>query len=206
MKLYHSIWSPNCQKVLMTLHELGVAHSVEITTYNPFARREDWFLALNPAHKVPVLVDGDVVLSESGAINLHLANKFGALLPDDPQDRATATMLLFYEACNILPTVGGEGYFGEFFKPEEQRDTAYMQRMLDRLPGRLAVLDGLLSDGRDYFARTFSIGDIQLYSPLRKVEMIEGLAIPSRISAWVDRVAQRPAVRTVYEEVDRMAA
>ena len=57
MKLYHQPWSPNCEKPLIAINELSVTDDVEIIHYNPFEVREDWFLDLNPAHKVPVLVE-----------------------------------------------------------------------------------------------------------------------------------------------------
>ncbi len=205
MKLYHQTWSPNCQKVLMTLHELDIVDQVEINFYNPFEERELWFLDLNPAHKVPVLVDGDVALWESAAINHHLASKYHALLPEDPADRGTALTLLFYESGNISPTVGGEGLFGELYRPDDQRDSAFIARMMERLPGRLAVLDRLLADGREYFARTFSVADIQLFAPMRKVVDLDELPVPPRLKDWAVRVGSRPAVRAVYAEVDRAA-
>ena len=201
MKLYHQPWSPNCQKVLIALHELGVADQVEIVPYNPFAERADWFVDLNPAHKVPVLVDDDTVLWESAAIVHHLAVKYGALLPAEPADRGTALTLLAYESCNIAPTIGGEGLFGELFRPEEQRDAAYIDRMKARLNGRLEVLDRLLADGREYFARTYSVADIQLYPGIAKVVELDDVPTSAALGAWADRVARRPAVEQVYAEV-----
>ena len=188
MKLYHQPWSPNCQKVLITVAELGVADDLEMIAYNPFAERAEWFLDLNPAHKVPVLVDGEAVLWESAAITSHLATKYAGLLPTAPTDLATAMTLLYYESCNIAPTIGGEGLFGEMFRPEEDRDQAFLARMRGRLAGRLAVLDRLLADGRDYFARTYSIADIQLYPGLSKVVALDDPIPPPALVAWADRV------------------
>ncbi len=201
MKFYHQPWSPNCQKVLIALNELGIADEVEIVLHNPFEGREDWFLELNPAHKVPVLADGAAVFWESGAILHHLATKQGALLPDDPADRSLAETLLYYESCNVAPTIGGEGLFGELFKPAEAQDAAFIARMSERLPGRLGVLGGLLADGRDYFARSFSVADIQLYPGLSKVVELESVESPPALKAWAARMAARPAVQKVYAEV-----
>ncbi len=206
MKLYHQPWSPNCQKVLITLHELGLADEVEIVPYNPFAAREAWFLDLNPAHKVPVLVDGDTVLWESGAITYHLAAKYDALLPTDPADRGLAATLLYYESCNVAPTIGGEGLFGELFRPEAQQDPAFIARMRQRLAGRLEVLGGLLADGREYFARTYSVADIQLYPGMSKVVALDDVEASPQLRAWADRVGARPAVARVYAEVAAAAA
>ncbi len=202
MKLYHQAWSPNCQKVLITLHELGIADRVEMVAYNPFEGREPWYLALNPAHKVPVLVDGDMVLWESGAITHHLAATHDALLPADPADRGLALTLVHYESCNVAPTIGGEGLFGELFRPEDERDQGYIARLRERLDGRLAVLDQILSDGRDYFARSFSIADIQLYPGMSKIVALDEVATPPALDAWAARVGARPAVQKVYAELE----
>ncbi|HJP20194.1 MAG TPA: glutathione S-transferase family protein [Alphaproteobacteria bacterium] len=201
MKLYHQPWSPNCQKVLIAIHELGLEGEVEISHYNPFEGRQDWFLELNPAHKVPVFVDGGTVLWESGAICHHLADKFGRLLPEDAAARSRALTLLYYESCNIAPTIGGEGLFGEMFRPEEERDSAFLARMSGQLAGRLEVLGRLLADGRDYFAGGFSIADVQLYPGLSKVVELPEPASPPALKAWAERVGARPAVQAVYAEV-----
>ena len=201
MKLYHQPWSPNCQKVLIAIYELGAADDVEIVPYNPFERREERFLALNPAHKVPVFVDGDAVVWESAAIVLHLATKYGALLPETAADRGLATTLLYYESCNIAPTIGGEGLFGELFRPEDEQDAAFIARMSERLARRLEVLDQLLADGRDYFARSFSVADIQLYPGMSKVVALDEPESSAALKAWAARVGARSAVRKVYEEV-----
>jgi GST-like protein len=201
MKLYHQLWSPNCQKVLITLHELGVKDRVEMVHYDPFSQREAWFAALNPAHKVPLLVDGDMALWESGAITFHLAAKHGALLPSHPADYATALTLLYYESCNIAPTIGGEGLFGELFRPEAERDLTHLERMRERLASRLKVLDRLLADGREYFARTYSVADIQLYPGMSKVVQLEDVESSAALRAWAARMAARPAVQAVQAEV-----
>lgn len=201
MKLYHQPWSPNCQKVLIVINELGITGEVEIIHYNPFEQREDWFLELNPSHKVPVLVDGETVLWESAAIVMHLATKYGGLLPVDAGDRGTAITLLSYESCNIAPTIGGEGLFGEMYKPADQQDAGYLSRMQERLIGRLAVLDTLLADGRDYLARSFSVADAQIYPGMSKVVELDAPQSSAALKAWVARVGARPAVRKVYKEV-----
>ncbi len=202
MKLYHQPWSPNCQKVLIAMHELGIADRVEMVAYNPFDGREPWYLALNPAHKVPVLVDGDMVLWESGAITHHLAATHDALLPAAPAERGLALTLVHYESCNIAPTIGGEGLFGELFRPEDERDQGYIARLRERLDGRLAVLGQILSDGRDYFARSFSIADIQLYPGMSKIVALDDVATSPALDAWAARVGDRAAVLKVYAVVE----
>ena len=202
MKFYHQPWSPNCQKVLIALHELDVAGDVEMIDFNPFEGRQDWYQDMNPTHKVPTLVDGDAVYWESGAIIHHLATTFRGLLPVEAADRALAETLLYYESCNVAPTIGGEGMFGELYRPEGDQDAAFIQRLRQRLDGRLRLLGGLLADGRNYLARTFSVADVQLYPGLSKVVALDDVDCPSALEAWAARVGARPAVEKVYAAVE----
>src|SRR5262249_51397475 len=90
-------------RVRWTLQELGV--DFEPVTVNLIAgdHRRPEFLALNPAGKVPVLVDGDVVLAESVAIVTYLAEKYREheLLPVSLEERAQAYKWLLFAATEL---------------------------------------------------------------------------------------------------------
>lgn len=195
MKLYHAPWSPNCLKVKIALAELGRSDDVELADYDPYGSRVLAETGLNPNNKVPTLVDGDAVFWESASILLHLAHKYGALLPEAPADRAMAVGLLFFETGSIAPVIGGDGIFGELMKPEAERDMARVGSLVERLGPRLAVLDTVLGDGRPYVAREFSIADIQLFVGLSKVVEHQVAPTSSLLGDWIGRVAEREAVR-----------
>jgi glutathione S-transferase len=78
MKLYYVVGSPNCRNVHAVLNHLQL--EVERVYFDFFAGdlRQPDYLALSPNGKVPTLVDGDLVLSESNAIMQYLADKAGA--------------------------------------------------------------------------------------------------------------------------------
>lgn len=84
-----------------TLQELGV--DFEAITVNLFAgeARRPEFLELNPAAKIPVLVDGDFVLTESAAIVLYLAEKYGKFLPADARGRAETNKWLLFTVTEL---------------------------------------------------------------------------------------------------------
>src|SRR5262245_27813941 len=84
-------------RVLWLLEELGVPYE-HVRGGNPAELRSPEFLKLNPNGRVPVLVDGDVVLFESLAINLYLAERYGAesLWPKTPGERAQAVQWSFW--------------------------------------------------------------------------------------------------------------
>src|SRR5215470_7282914 len=97
MKLYF-FPSPNPQKVRFALNELGLeCETVPIDLTKGEHRRPE-FLLLNPAGRVPVLVDGDLALSESHAILTYLGEKTGRLWPATAAGRAEALQWLFFLA------------------------------------------------------------------------------------------------------------
>ena len=61
------------------------------------------FLALTPNHQIPVIDDDGLVIWESGAILLHLAEKHAGLLPEDPKDRIAAIQYAFFQTGGIGP-------------------------------------------------------------------------------------------------------
>ena len=90
-------------RVIWLLNELGLEYEMHpVDLLKGEARRED-FLALNPAAKVPVLVDGDLVLTESAAIQLYLAEKYpeARLIPESLEERAQMYRWMFFLVTEI---------------------------------------------------------------------------------------------------------
>lgn len=84
-----------------TLQELGVDfEAISVNLFAGEAQRPE-FLKLNPAAKIPVLVDGDFVLTESAAIVLYLAEKYGKLLPTDARGRAEVNKWLLFTVTEL---------------------------------------------------------------------------------------------------------
>ena len=85
MLTVYAFATPNSVKVPIACAELGLPYDLRAVNIRKGAQRAPDYLALNPNGKVPLLVDGDMVLPESGAILVHLAEKAGRLLPTDPR-------------------------------------------------------------------------------------------------------------------------
>jgi glutathione S-transferase len=100
MQLYELTFTRSI-RVRWALQELGV--DFEAITVNLFAgeARRPEFLELNPAAKLPVLVDGDFVLTESAAIVLYLAEKYGKFLPTDVRGRAEVNKWLLFTVTEL---------------------------------------------------------------------------------------------------------
>ncbi len=112
--LYYTPGSPPARAVLFLIRHLNL--DVEVKTLNLLQREQysEEFLKLNPAHEVPLLVDGDFVLSESRAILAYLVNsrKAGSdLYPTNPQTRARVDQrlsydhVLFYKNASLIVSI-----------------------------------------------------------------------------------------------------
>ena len=137
------------------------------------------------------VLDGPDVVFESGAILWYLAEKYGRFLPEDARDRSRALQWLMFQMGGIGPMMGQANVFFRYF-PEK------LPAAIDRYQheGRrlLSVLDGQLA-GRDYICGDYSIADIASW-PWAVTHEWSGIDIGGldNLQAWLDRVAQRPAV------------
>jgi glutathione S-transferase len=100
MQLYELSFTRSIRARWM-LQELGVDfEAITVNLFGGEARRPE-FLKLNPAAKLPVLVDGDFVLTESVAIVLYLAEKYGKFLPTDARGRAEVNKWLLFTVTEL---------------------------------------------------------------------------------------------------------
>lgn len=190
--------SPNCLKTKILLNELGIDYeqrSVDRATLQSAEYRAKF-----PAGQAPAIEDGDVRICESGAIALHLAEKHRALMPTDPSRRALMFQALSLEAALLAPTMGGQGLFGELFKPEAERNQPRIAE-LELKAQRVAQILGATLGERPYFAEEHTIADIQLYAATSK--SLEGGVFgdpPKNLVAWCARMTERPSVARAREQ------
>ena len=189
--------SPNGIKVQIGLEELDLEYETMMIDLAAEEQKSETFTALNPNQKVPVIKDGEIVVWESGAIMYYLGKTYGKLLPKDPQARIQAISLLFFESAHVAPTIGGWGFFGQMMRPESKRIPAYIEQCTKEFERLSGVFERIFADGREYWAGEFSFADIQFYPGLSKSAEF-GLYKPStRLQAWLDKMATRPAVKKV---------
>ncbi|KAA0596090.1 GST-like protein [Azospirillum lipoferum] len=192
--------TPNSVKVPIALEEMGLSYDLKPINIRQGEQKAADFLALNPNGKVPVLVDGALVLTESAAILVHLAEKTGRLLPRDGMDRARVFEQLFFHASALSPAFGNAGFFKRLAaEPQplaEARFTAEANRVLDRI-------DALLGERRFVAGDDFTIADIAHFGWLWRREF-PGMTLDGRpnLVRWFDTVAARPAVRRAIARVE----
>lgn len=158
------------------------------------------FLAVNPRGQVPAMVDGDLVLTESMAITLYLAQRYGgALGPASDAEAALMTQWALFAATSvetpaveILYTIadGGDA------TPEGQASIAInaekLRKPLERLQKHLAAQDWLVGD-------RFTVADLNTAECLRYAQGHPTLLseFPA-VKSWLERCQARPAFQTMW--------
>jgi GST-like protein len=189
----HTATTPNGRKVSIALEELGLRYEVHAVDLSLDEQKTPEFLRLNPNHKIPVLEDDGQVIWESGAILLHLGEKYdreGVILPRDPRLRMAAIQYAFFQAGGIGPNLGR---LGQAFRENKPELIPIFQAEVARL---LGVLERILSDGREYLAGPYSIGDIMHYPWLKAALDLKlpELMKQEGVVQWLARTGARPAV------------
>lgn len=195
----YSANTPNGLKVPIALEELGVEYRLIKVDLSKGEQKRPEFLALNPNGRIPVLVDLDgpgaepLNLAESGAILLYLAQKYGALLPQDPYEYQRAMEYLFLQVASVGPMFGQAGWFLRS-APEPvplaiERYRNESLRLTGLLEARLAVSPWLAG-------QTYSIADIMHFSWLRIADYA-GIDLDKfpHVGAWIARISARAPVQ-----------
>jgi glutathione S-transferase len=200
LTLYQSFRSPNCDRVLIALHEKGLAYRSVMLNLEAKEQKRPEFLRLNPYGRVPVLIDGEVTLYESIIINEYLDTKYPdpPLTHGDPSLIAQGRLLIDY-AVNYLH----DCYWplrGEMRKPEEKRDLTVIRHNRRIIVDRLDRLEMALGD-KPYFLETFGLTDIGLWPRLSRIEAygaLDGGKLP-RLQQWLRRMNARPSVQSILQ-------
>lgn len=190
----HTAATPNGYKISIALEELGLPYEVHRVDLGAGEQKSEAFSKLNPNSKIPVIVDrddGDLVVFESGAILVHLAEKAGRLLPVDRHDRSRALQWLFFQVGNLGPMMGQANVFTRYAPERIEYAIGRYQRECRRL---FEVLDGRLAEV-EYLAGEYSIADIANFCWARthRWSRIDVDGLP-HLHRWLAAIAARPAV------------
>ena len=189
LRVLGRVTSINVRKVLWALDELALGYE-----------REDWglpfrdpkvpeFLALNPNGQVPVLVENSFVLWESNAILIYLAEREGALLPEQLELRALALQWLGWQAAELNPP-WGYAVNALLRKTPGYDDPAKVADSMSRWTSKMEILEAALAGANTgYIGAGFSIADIAL-----------GLSVHRWMSIPADK-KEFPAVADYYERL-----
>lgn len=209
LQLY-SLGTPNGVKVTIMLEELlalghaGAEYDAWLIRIGEGEQFGSGFVAVNPNSKIPALLDRSgptpVRVFESGAILLHLAEKFGAFLPREGAARAECLSWLFWQ-MGSAPYLGGG--FGHFYAYAPTRMQYPIDRFTMEVKRQLDVLDRRLAESRHVAGPDYTIADIAIwpwYGALVKgwlYDAAEFLDVASyaHVRRWADEIWARPAVK-----------
>ncbi len=183
--------TPNSVKVPIALEELGLDYALHSINIRQGGQKTPEFVALNPNGKVPVLVDGDLTLTESAAILIYLAEKTGRLLPQSGPARARVFEQLFVHASGLGPAFGNAGFFRKF-APEP------IPLAIDRFGGEaqriIGLFDQILGTQRFIAGDELSIADIANYGWLWRRAFAEvSIEDAPNVQRYVTELEARPA-------------
>ena len=198
LKVWGRRSSFNVQKVLWLVGELGLEHE-HIPAGGGFGRLDEpAFRAMNPHGRVPVIEDGDATLWESQTILRYLAAKYGQgkFWSPDPVERGRVEGWMDWSATSLQPDFLNGVFWGYYRTPEAQRDWPAIDKSLARCTEHFQLLDGILSSQPFLAGERLTLADIPAGTSLyRYFELdIEQPDLPS-VSAWYERLQQRPAYR-----------
>lgn len=183
-------------RTFWTAEELGLDYELRLMEWDDPRLKQPAFLALNPAGSIPTIVDDGFALSESLAINLHLARKYGgtgeaALYPHGPEDEALVWKWSLWAQGQLEPWVQRDLLWTNALEPIRDAATPLLARALALLNAELARR-GWLVAGR------FTVADLNVaavLSPSRSEAL--DLEPYGALRDWLVRCYARPAARTV---------
>jgi GSH-dependent disulfide-bond oxidoreductase len=206
----YSLATPNGVKVTVMLEELleaghsGAEYDAWLIRINEGDQFGSGFVAVNPNSKIPALMDrsGPVPFRvfESGAILLHLAEKFGAFIPTEAAKRAECLSWLFWQ-MGSAPYLGGG--FGHFYAYAPTKMEYPIDRFAMEVKRQMDVLDRRLADNRYLAGDEYTIADMAVWSWYGALAM--GLIYEAgeflqvqeytHVQRWTKEIAKRPAVQ-----------
>lgn len=209
MQLY-SLATPNGVKVTVMLEELlalghsGAEYDAWLIKINEGDQFSSGFVAANPNSKIPALMDHSgktpIRVFESGAILMHLAEKFGEFLPTETAARAECLSWLFWQ-MGSAPYLGGG--FGHFYAYAPFKIEYAIDRFAMEVKRQLDVLDKHLADHKYLAGDDYTIADMAVwpwYGGMAKGLLYEGgefLQVQEykNLIRWTDEIGERPAVK-----------
>jgi glutathione S-transferase len=189
MKLYHFELSGNCHKVRLMLSLLGVEYEQILLDFATKEHKYSKYMKLNPFGQLPILVDGDIVVRDSHAILIYLAQRYGNenWLPTDAQSMSKVMQWLFTAANYIRQGPEFARLYHLFQIPLD------VELATEKAAEVLKVFDEHLSDRHWLELNRPTIADVACFpyialAPDGKIS----LAPYPNVLAWIERIKQLP--------------
>ena len=199
----HSSPTPNGQKVMIMLEELGIEwkhFDVNIRIGEQFTPE---FLKKSPNNRIPTIVDtdgpggGPYTMMESGAILWYLAEKTGKFLPKDARKRYDTMQWLIFQMAHVGPMFGQANHFNNYAKENTSDNVQYPRDRYNNESVRLyRVLDNRARESTWIGCDEYTVADMAIY-PWTKMHKDRGIteAEYPHFMRWYKAMEARPAVQ-----------
>lgn len=194
----------NCIRAAIALEEAGLSYTPRLVDLSSGAHKSADHLALNPAGKVPVLVEkeGDrepFVLTQSNAIILYAAGKAaGRLLPESDHDRAIALERFFFFVTDVIAV----SHAAFSLRGSNAQDGQKI--LLDRVLATLETAERYVGHDEFMAGKTFSAADIAGFTITQSMKSDLPWPKLPNLRRWFERTEGRPAVRRGLRAFDRI--
>ena len=182
-------------RVRWALEEAGQPYEVRLVSFG--AMKEPAHRVLHPFGQIPTYEEGALVLFESGAIVLHIAESHAGLLPDDANARARAITWIF-AALNTVEAPILDLITTKFLEGDKAWSAERMPIVQNRIRDRLRELSDRLGDA-DWLDGAFSAGDLMMISVLLRLKPSGMLNEYRNLSDYVARGEARPAYKRAFD-------
>ena len=201
IELYY--WpTPNGWKVSILLEELGIPYNVNYVNIGKGEQFAPEFLKIAPNNRMPAIIDPEgpdgkpISVFESGAILQYLARKFDQFYGTNERSRVVIDEWLMWQMGGLGPMAGQAHHF-RIYAPEQ------VPYAIDRYTNEVNRLYGVLNkrlNDREFIADDYSIADIACigWASLWERQGQDLSEFPN-LAAWIERLTQRPAVKTGLE-------
>jgi len=189
--------TPNGRKISIMLEEIGIEYKITLIDLSKDEQFKPEFLKINPYGKIPAIIDHEkkLVLIESGAILIYLANKSNKFLPKENETRIIE--FLMFQMGNVGPMFGQHHHF-HHFNPGKSR---YAEERFFKNSIRIyKVLDTILAKNKFLAGNEYSIADIATFPWIARHNWHDiGLRDYKNLTRWYQTISERPAVIKGYD-------
>ena len=193
--LYHFPYSQHARRVVSLLEAASLPYELRHVDMAKGEHLSAAYLAINPNHQLPTLVDGDLVLHESNAILRYLCHKHGLTdwYPADPAHRARVEQWLDWNQSRLSPAVV-DIVFNTLFAGA-RRDEQAINRGEAKLRELGPILDAGLTAHDNLTGPKPTIADLSVASNLFQLGLARATPPGARIAAWYQRISAMEAFR-----------
>jgi glutathione S-transferase len=187
--LYHFPYSQHARRVVSLMVVANLEYELRHVDMSKGAHQSAEYLAINPNHQVPTLVDGDIKIHESNAILRYLCVKHGldVWYPKELSLRAKVEQWLDWNQCRLSPTVVDIVLNSVFLGPKG--DKAAVERGSSRLPELWSILDAGLASTQFLAGSRPTIADLSVASSVFQLTFASSNPTGRNTAEWFQRVS-----------------